>query len=354
MDGTQLIYNRLFYRLLYISQIIIFLISYIIYVRRGLTIFKYLYSWNKETFLSKCFELINIPELEVLVKQFGNKIPENLEDEKRLRWLVEFSKNWDFRSTQKSAYDLKTEEKARWLIDNSVLDKQQTSAAINAARKLGMIDCTLPAKKEYDTIFVLGGARMSCLFRMKYVKELYEHYGIKAKEIAGLTGMRPIAESERSATDTYAPGANTEFDLMCASAQNIFGVSQPETSTQTINENINSSWAITRYRNIIPITILAAPSSEPEKRRANTADTFVFWEKLKNKQKGKQLLLVTSQIYVPYQQLEAARILGLMYGYNVETVGFPREWSSNMQGLQTAANYLQEIRSTLLSMNKLL
>lgn len=141
---------------------------------------------------------------------------------------------------------------------------------------------------------------------------------------------------------------------MCASAQNIFGVSQPETSTKTINENINSSWAITRYRNIIPITILAAPSSEPEKRRANTADTFVFWEKLKDKQKGKQLLLVTSQIYVPYQQLEAVRILGLMYEYNIETVGFPREWSSNIQGLQTAANYLQEIRSTLLSMNKLL
>lgn len=65
-------------------------------------------------------------------------------------------------------------------------------------------------------------------------------------------------------------------------------------------------------------------------------------------------MIVTSQIYVPYQQLEAARILGMQYGHSVETIGFPREWSGNMSGLQTAANYLQEIRSVLQSMKKLL
>lgn len=321
-----------------------------------LTIFEYSYSENKEVLLSKCYEWINTPELEVLVEQFGSKIPQGLGNEGKLRWMVEFSKNWDFRSAQKVAYDSKTGEKARWLVDNTALSEQQTSAAMNVAQKLGMVDCTPPIQTAYDVILVLGGARMSCFFRMKYAKELCDSRGITAKEIVGLTGMRLISESERSATDTYAPGAGTEFDLMCAAAQNVFEAAQVETFKKTTDENMNSSWAKVQYKDKggVPITVLAAPSSEPEKRRANTADTFTFWKEQRNIQRGKQLLLVTSQIYVPYQQLEAARILGLMCGHSVETVGFPREWSATMQGLQTAANYLQEIRSTLISMNKLL
>lgn len=323
-------------------------------VKGGIIIFEYSYLENKESLLSKCYEWINTPELEILVEQFGRKIPQGLGNEEKLHWLVEFSKNWDFRGVQKAVYDLKTGEKARWLVDNSALSEQQVSATMNAAETLGMVDCTLPIQTSYDYILVLGGARMSCLFRMKYAKELCDSHGITVKEIVGLTGMRPILESERSATDTYAIGAGTEFDLMCAAAQTVLETTQAETLKQTTNENRNSSWAIAQYTGRVPIAVLAAPSSEPDKRRANTADTFTFWEKQRDIQRGKQILLVTSQIYVPYQQLEAARILGLMYENSVETVGFPREWSANMQGLQTAANYLQEIRSTLLSMNKLL
>lgn len=320
----------------------------------GITIFEYSCSDNKEVLLSKCYEWINIPELEVLVEQFGSKIPQNLEAKERLSWLVDFSEAWDFRRAQNGAFDPKTREKARWLVDNATLSGEQISTAINTARRLGMVTCTLPVQTAYDYILVLGGARMSCLFRMKYAKELCENHGITVKGIIGLTGMRPIADSERSATDTYALDASTEFDLMCASAQNVFEVTRVKTLKQTTGENINSSWAITQYKGSVPITVLAAPSSEPDKRRANTADTFTFLEEQMDIQSGKRLLLVTSQIYVPYQQLEAIRILGLAYGHNVETVGFPREWSANMQGLQTAANYLQEIRSTLLSMSKIL
>lgn len=115
-------------------------------------------------------------------------------------------------------------------------------------------------------------------------------------------------------------------------------------------ENINSVWALAEYGGQPAITVLAAPSTEPDKRRANTADTFLFWQDKKAAGTGKRILIVTSQIYVPYQQLEAARILGMQYGHSVETIGFPREWSGNMSGLQTAANYLQEIRSVLQSM----
>lgn len=97
---------------------------------------------------------------------------------------------------------------------------------------------------------------MSCFFRMKNAKELCESHGITAKEIAGLTGMRLISESERSATDTYALGADTEFDLMCAAAQNVFEVAQVESFTKTTDGNLNSSWAIAQYKGSISITML--------------------------------------------------------------------------------------------------
>lgn len=320
----------------------------------GIIIFEYSCFDNKEILISKCAAWVRVPELEILVEQFGGKIPLNLEVEEKIRWLVDFSETWDFRKMQNNAYDSKTGEKARWLVDNAALSELQISATLNAAKRLGMIDCTLPTQTAYDYILVLGGARMSCLFRMRYARELCEHYGIAGRGIIGLTGMRPIADSERSATDTYAPDAGTEFDLMCAAVENVFKTARLDAIKQTAEGNFNSSWAITQYKCGIPITVLAAPSSEPVKRRANTADTFTFLEEKMDIHKGKRLLLVTSQIYVPYQQLEAVRMLGFEYGHSVETVGFPREWSANMQGLQTAANYLQEIRSALLAMNKLL
>ena len=309
---------------------------------------------NYEKYVAACNEWLCTPELDILVKRFGNEIPLGLPFRDRLNWLAGFSEAWDFRRMQKNTKDNRTGEAARWLIDHSSLKEEQTEASIRAAEKLGMINAVLPSKKSYDAILALGGARMSCLFRMRYAKELCEKYGIRTKEITGLTGTRLISDSERSATDTYAPDAITEFDLMCAAAKSEFGLTQEECRERGILKSVNNSWEKVRYKSEILMTVLAAPSSEPEKRRANTADTFRFWREQRKNDKENTILLVTSQIYVPYQQLEAVRMLGVPYGYNVETVGFPREWSANMPGLQTAANYLQEIRSALLSMQRLI
>ena len=57
---------------------------------------------------------------------------------------------------------------------------------------------------------------------------------------------------------------------------------------------------------------------------------------------------------MPYQQLEAVRILGMPYSHSIETVGFPNEWSLGLQGLQKPENYLQEMRSVLQSAGRIL
>lgn len=302
--------------------------------------------------MKKCFKWLETPELEVLVETFNGKIPLTTSKEQKLCWLCEFSERWDFRARQKEALDSKTEERARWMIDDTALNGEQERAAMAAARSLGLVDLVQPRKSFYDVILVLGGARMSCLYRTRYAGELLRQQKIKAESLVGLAGMRAILDSERSTTDTYAKDAATEYDLMCRAVEQVFDIAQTE-QVEGGTDNMNSAWALAEYGGHPAITVLAAPSTEPDKRRANTADTFLFWQEKKAAGTGKRILLVTSQIYVPYQQLEAVRILGMQYGHSVETIGFPREWSGNMHGLQTAANYLQEIRSVLQSMKKL-
>ena len=104
--------------------------------------------------------------------------------------------------------------------------------------------------------------------------------------------------------------------------------------------------------NLPPILSMSAPSSEPDTRRANSADTYNFFFSHVQVPPGSSLLLITSQIYVPYQQLEALRIVALKHNVVIETVGFPLEWSGNLQGMTGPNNYLQEIRSTIQSANR--
>ena len=313
------------------------------------------FQFEKEMSDNDVFDKINdwisTPELMELIHSFRGDFESNTPIVEQINELIDFSDVWDFRKKQKK--DSNSNENARWTIEENQLSEKQKNLTLDAAKKLGLIGCSVPSQKEYDYIFVLGGARMSCLFRMQYAKEICAQYGVSPKAIVGLAGMREVMESERSATDTYAPDAKTEFDLMKSALKKVFGSLKITEKQEHIFKNSNESWAIQRYSYDIPVILLAAPSSEPEKRRANTADTFAFFREQLNAGKGKSILLVTSQIYVPYQQLEAIRILGLPYRHSLETIGFLNEWSAGLQGLQKPENYLQEIRSVLQAMGRL-
>lgn len=84
---------------------------------------------------------------------------------------------------------------------------------------MGLLGVERPQEKEFDYIIALGGARFSCLYRPQYVNYLITQAGIKTKEVILLSGMREILESERAATDLYAPQAHTEYDLINAGAE---------------------------------------------------------------------------------------------------------------------------------------
>lgn len=319
---------------------------------------QYTFNCNTTDLIEHIKNWVYSPELEKIIHAFNGCFPSTLSTlHEHAKWLLTFSERWDYRSLQKQAHDKQTGENARWQISSSDITASQKEALLAGIYPLGLIGTEMPSEKEFDYIIALGGARFSCLYRPKYVHDLIYSYGIKAKAVVLLSGMRPISDSERIATDTYAPHANTEYELINAGAEQTFNLSKNYKEEIYQNENPNKGWAVRTYdiiSGMIPVYSVSGPSSEPEKRRANSADTYKFFLDRYNVHKGQKLLLVTSQIYVPYQQLEALRTLALPRGLYIETVGFPVEWASKMQGMMEPANYLQEIRSTIQAVNRYL
>jgi len=291
--------------------------------------------------------------LKKILDSFGARIPDGFSIADTVEWLLNFSDEWDYRKKQREAKDTKTNEAARWLLNDSELMPQQAESVLDGIADLGLTGISIPLRRDYHYIVALGGARLSCLLRPRYAQKVMEQFSIRPKAVIMLSGSRPIADSERSVTDTYAKGAKTEFDLICKGAEQCFGLSEFQEKRHD-DENINRSWAIRTYSSEIPVISIAGPSTEPEIRRANSADTYKFFFEKFHVAEGTKLLLITSQIYVPYQQIEAIRTLSLPYDILVETIGFPNEWSGNMQGLQQPSNYLQEIRSTIQAMSRFL
>ena len=296
------------------------------------------------------------PVLSTLVSAFGAEVPYKADVPALIAWLLDFSDCWDFRRLQREATAKDIGEGARWLLDSSHLTPHQQQLTLKSAGTLGLIGIGEPMRESFDYVLILGGARLSCLLRPRLASELIEKHRIQPKAVVLLAAARPVAESEREATITYAPDAVTEFDLMNAGAERAFRLAADLAEERFDDpENPNRSWVIRRYQaseGSFPIVSLSAPSSEPDRRRANSADTYEFFFSRFSVPAYSSLLLVTSEIYVPYQQLEAIRTLALPHDVTVETVGFPSAWGGKLQGLAELANYLQEIRSTLQSAHR--
>jgi hypothetical protein len=267
------------------------------------------------------------------------------------KWLLDFSDCWDFRGKQARAFDNKVGEGARWLLSDDDLTEVQQALTLKAVSALGLRDNEHPVIEHFDYVWVLGGARLSCLLRTRLAIKTIESFEHKPKAVILLASMRPISDSERDATDVYAQNAETEFDLFVAAAKSEFGVGlEYNEERHDDTENANNSWIIRKYHTTAyDVFIVAAPSSDPHKRRANSSDTYEFFFNRFHVEKGSAILLATSQIYVPYQHMEALRTIAFPHGIYLDTIGFPVEWSGSLQGLNNPSNYLQEIRSTIQS-----
>ncbi|HEV2172561.1 MAG TPA: hypothetical protein VGR71_03290, partial [Nitrospira sp.] len=267
-----------------------------------------------------------------LISVFGGQTPLRGSTDEILGVLETFSERWDYRRIARergAATDdalRQGQGSARWLSATTDLPHEIEMRIIDNADHLGLVQGHKPSRSSYDYIVVLGGARLSCKLRPDLAAEVMRG-GTHTDNVVLLGAARPVADSERDATDTYASGAADEFDLIIAGAQHAFGFDK--TTYQEVrhddHDNHNLSWVVKRFTTLfenreLNLSAMSAPSSDPLHRRANSADTLVFFLDREDVRPESTLLLITSQIYVPYTQLEALRTIALPRRLLVETI----------------------------------
>lgn len=282
-----------------------------------------------------------------LVADFGGPA-ENRDLPEYLDALEEFSVAWDFRGGLE-----------RNLAHSREVLKGDEEKILGAARTLGLREAfARPVDTRYDHCLILGGLVRACVVRPLWAAEL-RGGGAEFGDVTALGGFRPLGGDEPGLAETAGmAGVTDELHAMDFGLRRAFDVAgEPKVEGEYDPEDPYRGWAVRRYRTgELPLTVVAAPSSQPATRRANTADTYAWWaENIADLGPDHRVLLVTSAIYVPFQHADAVRMLASVYGCAVETVGAPPEWTGGLPKQPfTATGYLQEMRSTIRAMRMLL
>ncbi len=278
-----------------------------------------------------------------LVILFSGEMPKTQKIQEKIEWLNDFANVWDYRKKQANGGE-------RWNIKDDALVQENTERIMLCAKQLGLVDTFAPLEKP-DYVLPLGGARLSNYVRAISARHLIDQYPMADElKVVALSGKRPINEIELPYLAEYAPDAQTEFDAISSGVAKAFGVAENEFEEKDYeDDNINLSWSVRRFLerpNGVDLFSLAAPSSDPS-RRANSVDTFEFFLKHFDIQKGQHLLLVTSSIYVPFQLLRFIP-LAIEKGFYVDCVGCDPTLPST--AFSQPSNYLQETKAAINAM----
>lgn len=279
-----------------------------------------------------------LPEVTALLEEWKLEPPSD-DPAERLQWLTGVAaEEWDFRNGRE-----------RNQVRNIEFSEGQRTAIAEASRALGLRDTDAPPRPQYDAVFVLGGLLRGCLTRWRTAHELVRE-GLTASAIVGLGGSRVLTEAEVEQGAALGITATTELEAMVEALRMTFSPDAIPTVDSHDNPELpNDSWMVLDFATSPRLNVVAAPSSDPASRRANTADTIEWWLDRSGAPDRQANLMITHQIYVPYQAAVAVRVLGL-----------PRNTTVEFSGVTPAAgdlgpftqhflphNYLQEIGSTL-------
>jgi hypothetical protein len=275
-----------------------------------------------------------------LVAEYGGVLPQAGTAE-LLAWLDDFSAvHWDFRGR------------------HGLERHQVTAPEFSPARReligrvadaLGFTGSAKPRHRTYEQILVLGGLVWTCSQRAEYAARLIAEGSVTTAEVTALGSFRPLGAAEG--------GTGYEVDALEAAFRSSFHDVETVETRSSPGEITHESWTVRSLRG--PggprLTVLAAPSSEPGVRRANTPDAYHFWAQEAQLTVGARLLVITSPIYVPFQHCDALRTLALPYGFEIDTVGYDVSRASLPlpPGATGLDRYLQEIRSAIRSMRRL-
>ncbi|MFG3302634.1 hypothetical protein [Micromonospora chersina] len=291
---------------------------------------------------------VDSPPMRALVGHFGGDWPAG-DLSAVLAGLDDFSaRHWDFRGGRERP-------DAR----EPAFDPATVGLVLDAATALGLVRAVPPTLPRYAHLLVLGGLAHACLRRTAYAAHLARTVAGVDGEVAVLGSFRALSPVEsRMLADLGVRGCATEVDALDAGVRVAFGVDAPSEEIGESADHPHRAWSSRNYRpaGLPPVRVLAAPSGEPDRRRAHTADTQRFWAGHVRLREGDPVLMVTAPIYVPFQHCDALRTLAVPFGCGIDTVGVDPALATPVRVPEptlTAGRYLQEVRSAVRSMRAL-
>ncbi len=186
--------------------------------------------------------------------------------------------------------------------------------------------------------------------------------------------LRAFVSSNAAIDSRYASDTLTEFDLMAVAAENAFGVSEyaertlcgcddltrecpvwmEKHATRGDIASVPGGFQHDRMRSYSTtsstrVHVLGASTGRPP-ARPNTADTYRLLADVASFSEGQSAVVVTTQVFVPFQTFDALRMLYLPHGVEVTAVGFGFERGDRPM---TPEFELQEVLSGIRSARRL-
>jgi hypothetical protein len=262
-----------------------------------------------------------------------------------LERLADLSADWDFRQNRERNFieGAPAEVNGLEIPDDLV---------IAAARALGLVDAVDVTGRRFSHLIVLSGLVNACVNRTHRAAELIRG-GLAADAVVVLGAHRALGGAEpRQARDAGLGDLTDEAEAIVAATQQAFGLGAPtymRESPPPADPGYPAAFhAASAHYQWPSVEVVIAPSGEPGRRRANTADQLRHWAGLAGAGSEHDVLILTTQIYVPYQHMETIRVIGLERGCGVCSCGVDPA-SSRLPRVTPfgGRDYLQEIRSAL-------
>ena len=172
--------------------------------------------------------------------------------------------------------------------------------------ELGFLRINRPLAERHSRVLVLAGAFNACFTNTIAAAGWKDPSTVS---VDGLSCYRPINPKER-ASSAFASSSDTEFGVVADAFSGVFGLA--ENGFRDVfagDRNLNRISCIREFAaqpGDCLYRVYAAPSSEPQLRRADTADSLEFYAENAGVSPGESLLAVTSNRYCNRQFLQLA------------------------------------------------
>jgi hypothetical protein len=300
-----------------------------------------------------------------LIAHCGWKWPDTGSVQALAHRLADLSAGWDFRGQASARAGTSFTERAAMPVDDAITVDGRTVAAqpvLAAAEALGLVSTRLDDGADATHLVVLSGTARANVNRVGFASEMTRRLGDVPRHIIGLAAHRELGDAERSAcADLGLAATDTEWTTLRDALTRTFGLGEPVKSIESGPDAGDRSTRFGRsasyywngaHGTSVQLHVVPSPAAADAKPRpANTEQQLRWWAgQCDDLGANSRVVLVTTQIYVPYQHLTGLRVLlAAAPGARVSTVGVAANNSALATRKFTGSDYLQEIRSALLA-----